>query len=211
MTGPEGTRESGAGAEILQLGDPGLRKRSLPVEDLDASAFRDAERRLHGTLRAFRAAYGFGRAVSAPQIGVAQRFIAANLGEGPFSIVNPVITWRSARTFTMWDDCMSFPSLLVRVRRRCSISVRFTRGDGVAVEWERLDPATSELLQHEIDHLDGVLAIDHALDRDAVVTRTAFDAHREHFRKRVDHVLARERGRRRGREPASSDRRVHRR
>ena len=190
MTGREEARGSEAAAGILQLGDPGLRRRSLPVDDLGASAFRDAERRLHETLRAFRRAHGFGRAVSAPQIAVARRFIAAHLGARPFSIVNPEITWRSARTFTMWDDCMSFPSLLVRVRRHCSISVRFTRGDGSAVEWERLDPATSELLQHEIDHLDGVLAIDHALDRDAIVTRTAFDAHRDHFRKRVEHGIA---------------------
>ena len=189
-TGQEETRGSEAAAGILQLGDPGLRRRSLPVEDLDASAFRDPERRLHETLRAFRAEHGFGRAVSAPQIGVAQRVIAANLGEGAFSIVNPEITWRSPRTFTMWDDCMSFPSLLVRVRRHRSISVRFTRGDGVAIEWEKLDPATSELLQHEIDHLDGVLAIDHALDRNAVVTRAAFDAHRTYFRKLVDYVIA---------------------
>ena len=177
-------------AEVLELGDPGLRRRSLPVPDLESAEFRAAERRLHETLRAFRAAHGFGRAVSAPQIGVTQRFIAANLGEGPFSIVNPEITWRSTATFTMWDDCMSFPSLLVRVRRHRSISVRFSTGEGESVVWERLDPAVSELLQHEIDHLDGVLAVDHALDRNAIVTRAAFEAHREHFLRHVDYVIA---------------------
>ena len=176
--------------DILLLGDPGLRRRSRGVPDLGSAAFRSAERRLHETLRAFRAAHGFGRAVSAPQIGVPQRLIAANLGEGPFSIVNPEITWRSTATFTMWDDCMSFPSLLVRVRRHRSISVRFTTGEGEPVVWENLAPDVSELLQHEMDHLDGVLAIDHALDRDAIVTRAAFDAHREHFRRQVDHVVA---------------------
>lgn len=175
--------------EILQLGDPGLRERSRPVHDLASEAFRNAERRLHETLRAFRAAHGFGRAVSAPQIGVPQRLIAANLGEGPFSIVNPEITWRSTATFTMWDDCMSFPSLLVRVRRHRSISVRFTTGEGEPVVWGKLAPDVSELLQHEIDHLDGVLALDHALDRDAIVTRAAFEAHREHFRAQVEHVV----------------------
>ena len=177
-------------AEVLQLGDPGLRRRSLEIHDLDSAEFRGAERRLHATLRAFRAEHGFGRAISAPQTGVAQRFIAANLGEGPFSIVNPEITWRSTETFTMWDDCMSFPSLLVRVRRHRSISVRFTTGEGECVVWEKLEPAVSELLQHEIDHLDGVLAVDHALDRNAIVTRVAFDAHREHFRRQVDYVIA---------------------
>lgn len=177
-------------AEVLQLGDPGLRRRSLEVHDLESAEFRGAERRLHETLRAFRAAHGFGRAISAPQIGVARRFIAANLGEGPFSIVNPEITWRSTETFTMWDDCMSFPSLLVRVRRHRSISVRFTTGEGERIVWDGLEPAVSELLQHEIDHLDGVLAVDHALDREGIVTRAAFDAHREHFLRQVDHVIA---------------------
>ena len=176
-------------AEVLQLGDPGLRRRSLEVHAFDAAEFRRAERRLHATLRAFRAEHGFGRAISAPQIGVAQRFIAANLGDGPFSIVNPQITWRSTETFTMWDDCMSFPTLLVRVRRHRSISVRFTTGQGESVAWERLDTALSELLQHEIDHLDGVLAVDHALDRNAIVTRSAFDAHPEHFRRQVDYMI----------------------
>ena len=177
-------------ATVLELGDPGLRQRSRPVLDRESGAFRSAERRLHETLRAFRAAHGFGRAISAPQIGVPQRFIAANLGQGPFSIVNPEITWRSTGTFTMWDDCMSFPSLLVRVRRHRSISVQFTTGEGERVVWEKLEPAVSELLQHEIDHLDGVLAVDHALDRGAIVTRAAFDAHREHFLRQVDYVIA---------------------
>ena len=176
-------------AGILELGDPGLRQRSRAVHDLESAAFRNAERRLHETLRAFRAAHGFGRAVSAPQIGEPRRLIAANLGEGAFSIVNPEITWRSIDTFTMWDDCMSFPSLLVRVRRHRSISVRFTTGEGEPVVWEELAPDLSELLQHEIDHLDGVLAVDRALDRDAIVTRAAFEAHRAHFRRKVDHVI----------------------
>lgn len=177
-------------ARILELGAPELRRRSRAVRDLDSAAFRDAERRLRETLRAFRAAHGFGRAVSAPQIGVTQRLIAANLGEGAFSIVNPEITWRSVATFTMWDDCMSFPSLLVRVRRHRSISVRFSTGEGEPVVWEELSPDVSELLQHEIDHLDGVLAVDRALDRDAIVTRTAFEAQREHFTRQVDYVIA---------------------
>ena len=182
--------KTATGAAVLQLGDPGLRRRSREVDALESVEFRDAERRLHETLRAFRAEHGFGRAISAPQIGVEQRFIACNLGEGPFSIVNPEITWRSTDTFTMWDDCMSFPSLLVRVRRHRSISVQFTTGEGERVVWEKLEPAVSELLQHEIDHLDGVLAVDHALDRNAIVTRAAFEAHREHFRRQVDYIIA---------------------
>lgn len=80
-----------------------------------------------------------------------------NLGERPFCIANPEIVWRSEERFTLWDDCMSFPFLLVRLSRHVSISVRYTDEEGVERSWEKLDRPESELLQHEIDHLDGVV------------------------------------------------------
>ena len=109
-------------AEVLLLGDPGLREVCRTVDDVRGTDFRYERDRLHATLEAFRAEHGFGRAISAPQIGVAGRFIAVNLGDGPFTMINPEITWCSPETFTMWDDCMSFPFLLVRVRRLASVS-----------------------------------------------------------------------------------------
>ena len=176
-------------AQILQLGDPLLRQVSAPVVDLANPSFGEDQRRLHATLAAFRHTHGFGRAISAPQIGVPQRFIALNLGTGPQLLVNPEITWTSHETFTMWDDCMSFPTLLVRLQRYKSISVHFSDEHGKPQEWSRLNQATSELLQHEIDHLDGILAIDRALDRDSLVLREVFEAQREHFARQVDYVI----------------------
>jgi peptide deformylase len=176
-------------APILQLGDPRLRQVSAPVVDFADPTLREDQRRLHATLAAFRRAHGFGRAISAPQIGVPQRFIALNLGTGPQLLVNPEITWTSHETFTMWDDCMSFPSLLVRVQRYQSISVRYLDEHGKPHEWPRLDQATSELLQHEIDHLDGILAVDRALDRDSLVLREVFEAQRPYFARQVDYVI----------------------
>lgn len=88
---------------------------------------------------------------------------------------------------TLWDDCMCFPDLLVRVRRAASVSVSFEDIEGHLHHKERLDIAASELMQHEIDHLDGVLAVDHAVDRDALVTRAAFLGDPEHFRALVDY------------------------
>jgi peptide deformylase len=184
-----GANESVQPARVLLLGDPGLRKVCRPVDDVASADFRYDRDRLHATLDAFRGEHGFGRAISAPQIGVAQRFIAVNLGDGPFTIVNPEITWSAPETFTMWDDCMSFPFLLVRVRRHRSISVRYVDDDGDIKVMDRLDQATSELLQHEIDHLDGVLAVDHALDRDAIVSRQVFEQSPELFADQVDYVI----------------------
>ena len=173
-------------ADVLLLGDPRLRVRSSEVETYDREAF-DA---LAATLDAFRRKHGFGRAISAPQIGVARRFIACNLGKGTFFIVNPVITARSEETFTMWDDCMSFPDLLVRVRREKSISLEYVDENFKPHTWNDLDQPAAELLQHEIDHLDGILAVDRALDKDSLVLKPVFDAQRERFEAMVDYTIA---------------------
>lgn len=171
--------------DVLLLGDPRLRVRSAEVARYDAHAF-DA---LAATLDAFRAKHGFGRAISAPQIGFAQRFIAVNLGKGTFFVVNPVITWRSEETFTMWDDCMSFPDLLVRVERTKSLSLDYVDEHGKPRTWRELDQAAAELLQHEIDHLDGVLAVDRAIDRDSLVMRAQYETNREYFDALVDYAI----------------------
>jgi peptide deformylase len=172
-------------AEVLLLGDPRLRVRSTEVELYDAPAF-DA---LAATLEEFRRRHGFGRAISAPQIGIAQRFIAVNLGKGTFFVVNPVVTWRSGETFTMWDDCMSFPDLLVRVQRARSLSLEYVDEQGRRQEWRELDQAAAELLQHEIDHLDGVLAVDRAMDAQSLVMRREYERNREYFDAQVDYAI----------------------
>jgi peptide deformylase len=174
---------------ILSLGDPRLRLVCEAVGDPADPAFRAESRRLKDALDAFRAERGFGRGIAAPQIGIPKRFIAVNLGEGTRTLVNPAIAWRSDRTFTLWDDCMCFPDLLVRVRRYASVTVSFQDEAGRGQAWERLDPASSELLQHELDHLDGVLAIDLALDVRSVIYRAAFDADPAYFRGQVDYAI----------------------
>ena len=173
-------------AAVLLVGDPRLRRVAAPVSRTEPGLMDDVAR-LHATLARFRSEHGFGRAVSATQIGVARRFIALDLGEGPFTMFNPEITRRSGETFTLWDDCMSFPFLLVRVARDASIDVEFEDEAGRRQRWERLDRAMSELLQHEIDHLDGVLAIDRAVDRDAIVSREVFETMPERFARLVDY------------------------
>lgn len=176
-------------AAIRQLGDPVLREISSPVE-VFADPFTFDLQRLEATLLDFRRRNNFGRAISAPQIGWGQRVIAMLLNGERHFIVNPEITWTSADRFTMWDDCMSFPSLLVRLERSPSISIYFQDENGKRKDWERLDTATSELLQHEIDHLDGVLAIDRAIDRESIILKSEYLAMPEHFRRLVDYEIA---------------------
>ncbi|MEA2462902.1 MAG: peptide deformylase [Acidobacteriota bacterium] len=173
-------------SDVLLLGDPRLRVRSAEVDRYDAAPFAA----LASTLDAFRKQHGFGRAISAPQIGIARRFIAMNLGQGPFFIVNPVITVRSEETFTMWDDCMSFPDLLVRVRRNTTLSISFVDEQGKPHEWRDVEQAVAELLQHEVDHLDGVLAVDRAVDGAGDrITRAEYERDRERYDAMVDYAI----------------------
>jgi peptide deformylase len=116
-------------------------------------------------------------------------FTSVNLGGGTRSLINPVITWKSEATFTLWDDCMCFPELLVRVRRHASISITFLDERGEPQVWDRLGQAESELLQHELDHLDGVLATDLALDTRSIIERAAYDADPAFFHQQVDYVI----------------------
>jgi peptide deformylase len=177
------------GTEIVLLGDQRLRIVCEPVADLDAPEFRQGAQRLVRTLERFRADHGFGRAISAPQIGLSLRMIAMNLGKGPFLLVNPELSALSAERFTMWDDCMSFPWLMVRLKRHVSADLRFNDEKGKPQTWKRVDRAVSELLQHEVDHLNGVLAIDHALDRDAIISRSVYEARRDFFSAQVDYSI----------------------
>lgn len=172
---------------ILQLGDPRLRQQASPVADPAHGEVVDDARRLYKALENFRREYGFGRATAAPQLGIGRRMIAMHLKGWPAMIFNPEILWRSGTQLTLWDDCMCFPNLLVRVARVDSISLRFQDREGRVHERHQCDIATSELLQHEIDHLDGILAVDRAVGRDALVSRAVYTANRAYFLAQVDY------------------------
>lgn len=174
-----------AGSLILQIGDPRLRQASALITEFQDPALAYDARRLIRALQTFRQQYGFGRATAAPQLGIHRRMIALHLKDWPAVIFNPEITWRSTETVTLWDDCMCFPFLLVKLRRAASISVRYLDHHGNTHEHEKVDTATAELLQHEIDHLDGILATDHAIDKSSLVSRQAFEQNKSYFLKQV--------------------------
>ena len=158
--------------EILQLGNPTLFERSLAVEDFASRATQDVIRDLSDTLAAFRRDTGFGRGIAAPQIGALNRIIFIRMQPTGFSspLINPKIVWESRERFELWDDCFSFPDLMVRVERARKVRVEYNdeRGLKQIVEAEG---DLSELLQHEIDHLDGILAINRAVSPQAFATR----------------------------------------
>ncbi len=120
------------------------------------------ERDLHDTMMEFRRIYKAGRAIAAPQIGVKKRVLYMNVGE-PVLLINPVLEFPDGEMMEVMDDCMSFPGLLVKVDRyrRCRIHYKDRNWQDEEME---LEGDLSELLQHEYDHLDGILATMRAKD-----------------------------------------------
>ncbi|HEV2445838.1 MAG TPA: peptide deformylase [Candidatus Sulfopaludibacter sp.] len=157
---------------ILQLGDPLLRAVSAPAPSAAEAEpiFED----LRATLHEFRRTHGFGRGISAVQIGEAKRLIYIELGGRAYRLRNPVYEFHSEETIRLWDDCFSFPDLLVWLERAKSVRVRYLDEAGAAQTIEA-EGAFSELLQHEIDHLDGILAVDRALPGNSLCTRAEFE------------------------------------
>ncbi|OQS00345.1 fat-free family protein [Thraustotheca clavata] len=196
-------------ASILPLGTPALRQasKSVLLEDLSSPAFRAEMEQLRETLENFRKENGFGRGIAAPQIGIQKRFLAINLGDGAKIYINPTITKKSIDTFSMWDDCMCFPDLLVKVTRHRKIAIEYLNENGDSEALNNMDVGSSELFQHEIDHLDGVLAVDRAeLNSqtsiacmnaeeliknfpEAFVSSTAFKADKTKYEALVDYVI----------------------
>lgn len=117
---------------------------------------------LYNTLSYIRAQFGFGRALAAPQVGISLKIIVVNLGATPFCLVNPHITWQSEEKHIVWDDCLSLPDKLARVQRSLSISVSFQDEFGRQRFWRNMSAEMSELILHEIDHLEGILMTDRA-------------------------------------------------
>src|SRR5450755_2177608 len=162
---------------ILQLGDPLLRETSVPVADPTGRDIQDLVQELRDTLAHWRDATGYGRGIAAPQLGVLQRVIFLQLpGAEPWPLINPEITERSEEKIVVWDACLSFLSIFMQVERHRRIAVRYQNLNGEACEIEAGDERDlSELLQHEIDHLDGVLAIDRVVDMKTICTREEFE------------------------------------
>src|SRR5271163_1535299 len=162
---------------VLQLGDPGLREVAKRVDDPAGPEIRALVEDLSDTLAYWKRTTGYGRAIAAPQIGSALRVIFLQLpGAEPWPFVNPQITERSETKIVVWDACLSFLSIFMQVERHRKITVKY---QDLRREWHEIqadeERNLSELLQHEIDHLDGILAVDRITDIRTMCTREEFE------------------------------------
>ena len=142
--------------DVRVIGDPVLREVASDVADIDSKLVRLSE----DMLATMYAEPGIG--LAAPQIGVQKRFFVYDVGEGPEAIVNPVVAESSGEWY-FEEGCLSVPGLSWEIRRPKEIHVTGfdLHGNEVSLEADEL---LSRLIQHELDHLDGVLLIDHLDD-----------------------------------------------
>ena len=146
--------------EILLLGNTQLYEISKEVQK--GENLTELIQNLRDKLLDYRKKYHKGRAIAAPQIGVKKRVIYFYTDK-EIVFINPILTISNNEKMEILDDCMSFPNLLVKVMRykKCTITY-------MTPEWKQqkmeLDGDLSELLQHEYDHLDGILATMKAID-----------------------------------------------
>jgi peptide deformylase len=150
-------RRAAAMAFIRRYGDPVLKSRATPVDRFD-DALHDQVARMGSIMDD---ALGVG--LAAPQVGLSQRLLVYRVGhEAPLvAVVNPEIEWSSEDEEPLEEGCLSLPGVHVDVDRPIHVRVRAQdeRGDPRLIEASGLE---ARVLQHEIDHLNGTLILEHA-------------------------------------------------
>ena len=165
---------------IITLPDPRLRQISKPVERVDAEILR----LLDDMLETMYEAPGIG--LAAIQVAVSKRIVVIDTAKkdekpSPLYLVNPEIIWASEELSIYEEGCLSVPEYFEEVQRPARVRVRHLDRAGAVIEFDA-DDLLATVVQHEIDHLEGGLFIDHLsrLKRERVVKKfTKAAAHRK--------------------------------
>lgn len=148
--------------DMLLLGDTRLYQKSEFIHKHELSNVNEWVADLDNVMLEIRAKYNFGRGIAAPQLGIMKRLIYININK-PLVIINPEILYKSDELFEVWDDCMCFPQLFVKVKRHKMVTVKY-----LDQNWElhetTMNNDMAELFQHEFDHLEGILCTMRAID-----------------------------------------------
>jgi peptide deformylase len=157
--------------DIRTFGDPVLKTRAAPVETFDASLAHLTEEMLE-TMRE-----NDGVGLAANQVGRLKRVLVASVEDEDYVIVNPVLSDRSETTERGQEGCLSIPGINVEVDRPTAVTVTGQDASGEPLRIEAQD-VLARVLQHEVDHLDGVLILDRT-DRQS--RKAAMREWREHL------------------------------
>lgn len=157
---------------LAQLGNPVLRQVATPFSQVPSAEVDALVTDLWDTLRDFRSRMGYGRALAAPIIGVSRRAIVVEIEELALALINPVYkSWSREETFG-YESCLTFP-LWGKVARpaRVTINALDPAGNPQLIE---ADGLLARVLQHELDHLDGLVWLDREPDLHSLCTREEF-------------------------------------
>ena len=157
--------------DIRTFGDPVLKSRAAPVESFDESLVRLTQ----DMLATMRDNEGVG--LAANQVGRLKRVFVAAIEDEEYVITNPVLTDRSETTETAPEGCLSIPGIQVDIERPIAVTVSGQDVSGKPLHIKASD-LLARVLQHEVDHLDGVLILDRT-DRQA--RKVAMREWREHL------------------------------
>lgn len=160
--------------EILLAGDKLLRETSGRITDFHS--VRPLVNNLKDTLLDFQKRNGIGRGIAAPQIGIQMRAIFISMKDFEGELLNPSIVAHDEDIMLTWDSCFSFKAaFFAKVPRWKEVSVEYQDQDGTKQRITARD-GLSELLQHEIDHLDGILFVDRMMQRgDFIIMREQWE------------------------------------
>jgi peptide deformylase len=148
--------------DLLLLGDPRLYETCQPVLKSELPLVKGWVADMDNVMKEIRLKYNFGRAIAAPQLGIMKRLIYMNIDK-PVVFINPELSDISDELFELWDDCMSFPNLLVKVKRHRWLTIKYLDRNWMPKVW-KMEGGLSELLQHECDHLNGILCTMRTVD-----------------------------------------------
>lgn len=140
--------------KILTRPDPRLTQKSQPISD-----FKKADALIPDLIETMYRKDGIG--IAAPQVGENIRLIIINSADGPLALINPEIYWLSKRTNLGEEGCLSVPGIFGWVRRHHKIKVKAQAVDGTKISFAA-ENLLARVIQHEIDHLDGILFTDKA-------------------------------------------------
>jgi peptide deformylase len=146
-------RREEARRHIRVVGDPVLRERAREVTAFD----RDLAKLARRMVRVMHDAPGIG--LAAPQVGVLRRLIVYDVSDDPRVVVNPVLSEPSAETEVMEEGCLSVPGVTVPVERPVAVRVQGADLEGRRLDF-RAEGLEARVIQHEVDHLDGVLILE---------------------------------------------------
>jgi peptide deformylase len=181
---------------IREIGDPVLRRPTRPIERRELAS-DSCQRFIDDLVETMRHAGGAG--IAANQVGDGRRICAIEIADNPrypykpahplTILVNPVMAWRSEKTYWNNEGCLSVPDLRGDLHRSIEVHVQAWDRDGISVE-HRFRGLTAGTAQHELDHLDGGLFVDRVEDTRTLATWRQFDLHqKERFTEHIRRVV----------------------